>query len=67
MESPCIKVCVIDPGSRLCVGCARSLDEIAGWSTMSDATRQRIMADLPDRHLRITAAAGAATTDVIGG
>ncbi|MEQ1710578.1 MAG: DUF1289 domain-containing protein [Hyphomicrobium sp.] len=66
MESPCIKVCVIDPGSRLCVGCARSLDEIAGWSGMSDADRQRIMAELPGRRLLITATAGACSAGVIG-
>ncbi|WP_103173389.1 DUF1289 domain-containing protein [Paracoccus sp. SY] len=29
IESPCIKVCVIDPATRLCTGCWRSLDEIA--------------------------------------
>ena len=66
MESPCIKVCVIDPGSRLCVGCARSLDEIAGWSSMSDADRQHIMAELPGRRLLIAATAGTDSAGVIG-
>lgn len=66
MESPCIKVCVIDPGSRLCVGCARSLDEIAGWSSMSDGDRQRIMAELPGRRLLIAATAGASSAGIIG-
>ena len=28
IESPCIDVCVIDPQSRLCKGCLRSIDEI---------------------------------------
>lgn len=66
METPCIKVCVIDPGTRLCVGCARSLDEIAAWGTLSDTDRLRIMAELPDRHIGIAAAARPAITDAAG-
>lgn len=58
LESPCVKVCVIDPASGLCRGCARSLDEIARWSAMSAAERARIMVDLPAR--RRGAAAGSA-------
>lgn len=52
METPCIKVCVIDPATRLCEGCARSLDEIAAWGTLSPVDRRRIMAELPFRHVR---------------
>jgi uncharacterized protein len=33
VESPCIKVCVLD-ASNVCVGCGRTLEEIAGWSRM---------------------------------
>ena len=49
IDSPCIQVCKIDPVSRLCTGCWRSLDEIAAWSRLSPEARQRIMADLPAR------------------
>lgn len=49
IESPCIKVCVIDPASRLCTGCLRSLDEIAAWTSLPPETRRRIMAELPAR------------------
>lgn len=49
MESPCIKVCVIDPATKLCTGCKRSLAEIAQWSALTDAERQRIMTELPAR------------------
>ena len=52
IESPCIKVCVIDPASRLCTGCWRTLDEIAAWSSLSPEARRRIMADLPARKPR---------------
>jgi predicted Fe-S protein YdhL (DUF1289 family) len=49
MESPCIKICVFDPVSERCSGCGRTLDEIADWSSFSDAERRRIMAELPER------------------
>jgi predicted Fe-S protein YdhL (DUF1289 family) len=49
IESPCIKVCVVDPASALCVGCGRTLAEIAGWISFAPAERRRIMAELPRR------------------
>jgi predicted Fe-S protein YdhL (DUF1289 family) len=49
METPCIKVCVIDPKTRQCSGCKRTIDEIARWSSMPDKERRRIMADLAAR------------------
>jgi predicted Fe-S protein YdhL (DUF1289 family) len=49
LESPCTKVCTIEPASGLCRGCGRSLDEIAGWTRFAPAERGRIMAELPHR------------------
>lgn len=49
VESPCIKVCVVHPAARLCVGCLRTLDEIAGWSRMTPEARRTVMARLPAR------------------
>jgi predicted Fe-S protein YdhL (DUF1289 family) len=49
MESPCIKICVIHPESRLCTGCLRSIDEIGAWSRMSPDARALVMAELPTR------------------
>lgn len=49
VESPCTKVCVIDPNSRLCTGCLRSIDEITDWSRMSPDQRSGIMAGLQAR------------------
>lgn len=48
-ESPCVKICVLHPESRLCMGCARSVDEIAAWSAMTPERRRGIMAELPAR------------------
>ncbi len=49
MNSPCVKVCQMDPARGLCLGCARTLDEIARWAQMSDAEREGILAALPAR------------------
>ena len=49
IESPCIKVCTMDAASGFCIGCGRTLDEIARWGGMSDAERIAIMRALPAR------------------
>jgi hypothetical protein len=49
MKSPCVKVCQMDPQRGVCLGCARTLDEIARWGTLTDAERERIMAELDSR------------------
>jgi uncharacterized protein len=46
---------VVDGASSLCLGCYRTLSEIAGWSGMTDAERAAIMADLPVREARALA------------
>lgn len=48
-STPCTKVCVLDRDSGLCLGCGRTVDEIARWAAMSEAERKRIMTELPDR------------------
>lgn len=58
MESPCINICVIQPESRLCTGCLRSIDEITQWTRMSADQRRGIMSDLPARKMRLTARRG---------
>ena len=52
IESPCVKVCVVHPATGLCVGCHRTLEEIAGWSTLAPEARRAIMAELPGRATR---------------
>ncbi|MGE3066538.1 MAG: DUF1289 domain-containing protein [Hyphomicrobiaceae bacterium] len=61
MESPCINICTLDAKSGLCVGCGRSMDEIAGWLTLTPQDRQRIMRELPLRLERMRADHGEAT------
>jgi len=48
-ETPCIAVCVIDSKSSLCLGCGRTLPEIARWHRMDRAERRAVMAELAAR------------------
>jgi predicted Fe-S protein YdhL (DUF1289 family) len=43
----------MDEASGLCVGCARTLDEIAAWSVLDDDARRAILAALPARRGRL--------------
>jgi uncharacterized protein len=49
MDSPCIDVCTIDDHTGVCLGCARTISEIAAWRDLGDAGRRRVMAELPAR------------------
>jgi predicted Fe-S protein YdhL (DUF1289 family) len=43
VESPCIKVCVLD-AHDICTGCGRALREIADWMRM-DPQERRVVRD----------------------
>jgi len=49
VASPCINVCRMNPGTRLCEGCLRTLDEIAAWSAMTDDEKRAVLARLSER------------------
>lgn len=53
IATPCIKVCIVDAESSLCLGCYRTLMEIAGWARLPEDERARLMAELPERRSRI--------------
>jgi len=53
VDSPCIDVCRMDPASGYCVGCRRSLEEIACWSGYSAAEKRAVLAQLPARQLKL--------------
>jgi predicted Fe-S protein YdhL (DUF1289 family) len=41
----------MDPASGLCIGCLRTLDEIACWGAMTDDERRRVL-DLVEERRR---------------
>lgn len=49
IATPCVQVCVVDGESGLCLGCFRTLAEVAGWSRLTEARRRAIMGELPTR------------------
>jgi predicted Fe-S protein YdhL (DUF1289 family) len=49
IESPCVDICTLDVRTGLCLGCGRTIDEIAAWGSMSAAERRRVIGELPAR------------------
>jgi uncharacterized protein len=49
IETPCIKICTLDARKGLCLGCGRTVDEIARWTIMSASERNQVMGELPVR------------------
>ena len=53
MLSPCNKICAIDAPSGWCLGCGRTLTEIASWASIGDAEQRQIAERLPSRLARL--------------
>ena len=53
IATPCVQVCVIDGESGLCLGCYRTLPEVAAWGRYTEDERTRLMSALPARRARI--------------
>jgi predicted Fe-S protein YdhL (DUF1289 family) len=49
VASPCVDVCRMDPELGLCVGCYRTIDEIAGWSRADRDARLHVLAAVAKR------------------
>jgi uncharacterized protein len=56
IKTPCNRVCTLHPVSGLCMGCGRSVDEIAAWAGFDDKQRAAIMTLLPMRVAAMSAA-----------
>ncbi len=55
VPSPCVDICDVDDSCKYCIGCGRSLDEIAAWLTITDEQRSAIMEQLPERLMHLKA------------
>jgi len=56
--SPCIQVCLVDPQTRTCVGCFRTLEELGRWTKMSDRERDAVRPKLDERRAAYEARRG---------
>jgi uncharacterized protein len=54
IETPCVKICVVEPESGFCIGCGRTRMEIASWIGMAAHERRTIMDALPERMSTMT-------------
>ncbi len=49
--SPCKSICIMDTKSDMCVGCKRTINEIARWPMMNDDERRTVVDSLKARKL----------------
>ena len=42
VPSPCVSVCKMDAQRLHCIGCLRTIPEIAGWSRMDDEAKRTV-------------------------
>jgi predicted Fe-S protein YdhL (DUF1289 family) len=49
VPSPCIDICRIDADTGWCEGCMRTIDEIAAWGALDEATKLAVWQRLPAR------------------
>ena len=52
-NSPCIDVCAIDEDTGWCLGCGRSMHEIATWASMGDFGRGKVLGEIEGRKAQI--------------
>ena len=54
IETPCVKICVVEPETGFCIGCGRTRMEIGQWLGLDNAQRHTIMQQLPERVATLT-------------
>ncbi|HBM53758.1 MAG TPA: DUF1289 domain-containing protein [Deltaproteobacteria bacterium] len=47
--SPCCGICSLNSARTHCLGCRRSLEEIANWLLFTTEQKEEIRKELPDR------------------
>ena len=49
VQSPCVEICQLDPVSGICLGCFRTMDEIASWIELTDIEKQNVLLNAQKR------------------
>lgn len=47
--SPCQQICQLDPQTGYCIGCLRTLNEIADWLEMSNEEKRAVLEKINER------------------
>ena len=55
VPSPCNSVCRIDPDTELCMGCLRTLEEVAAWGRLHEQGKREVWLELETRAAEILA------------
>jgi len=53
VASPCVSLCCLDEDD-VCMGCARHIDEITGWHSMSDGEKRELLGVLEQRRKAVS-------------
>jgi predicted Fe-S protein YdhL (DUF1289 family) len=43
VPSPCINICTMDAATGLCMGCMRTIDEIATWGSSTNDRKREVL------------------------
>ncbi len=49
VASPCVSVCTVDPETKMCVGCLRTLREIGAWRVMTVEEKRAVVRACEER------------------
>jgi predicted Fe-S protein YdhL (DUF1289 family) len=49
IETPCLKICMLDAQGQYCMGCYRTRQEVGDWLIMSPDERAAVMDQLTAR------------------
>lgn len=66
VASPCINVCRMDEQTGLCLGCLRTIEEIALWGRASTDQRLQILLAIEHRRIEHDPLGGAWGSDLRG-
>jgi len=51
VKSPCNELCLVDEDTGLCVGCLRTSEEIASWSTYTNKKKAGVLEEIKNRKI----------------
>lgn len=49
LQSPCTNQCFVPPGTNLCTGCFRTVNEIIDWINLTEEERVEVLKKLDER------------------
>ncbi|UCH50264.1 MAG: DUF1289 domain-containing protein [Betaproteobacteria bacterium] len=49
VASPCVNICQLNPETGYCIGCMRTIDEIADWLEMTNEEKRQVLNQLEER------------------